>query len=459
MVELDGVDHALVMGLGRFGGGSGAARYLLDQGCRLVITDLQERRELADAVEALDQGPGADRIEWRLGGHEISDFRRTDLIVASPAIPRPWKNRFLASAREAGIPITTEIELGLGRIDQTKLIGVTGSAGKSTTCAMIHHVLNAAGKHCILGGNIGGSLLEHPVEHLRSADAVVVELSSFMLHWLADQERSFRPAVGVLTTLSANHLDWHDSLAHYLASKRVLRDSVPEGRFIAPLNPEDVAAVLVGDESVDGWWAVSDDDPFMATDARRSVLDELDLPLPGEHQRTNALNALRAVATYLEGDPDRRVDVAKNLAKLLVDFKGLPHRLNPVAEIGGIRVIDDSKATTPSATLRAVHALGDTSRIHLIAGGFDKGSDLSELDALGNRLAGLYAIGATAGSISSGRQAHRCGTIDEAVRLAATLMSSGDVLLLSPGCASWDQFDNYEHRGEVFLAAVIRYLD
>jgi UDP-N-acetylmuramoylalanine--D-glutamate ligase len=324
---------------------------------------------------------------------------------------------------------------------------------------MIHHVLSAAGCRSILGGNIGGSLLDHQEAHLENADAVVVELSSFMLHWLAATGAEFTPSVGVLTTLGVNHLDWHDSLEHYLASKRVLRDSVAGDRFIGPLDHEAVAEVMTREMAVDPWWVTPKDDPFLAPEARRVVLDALQLQLPGEHQKSNALNALRACSTHLECDPKNRVAVARDLAVHLTDFRGLPHRLSPVAEVRGIQVIVDSKATTPSATIRAVQALGDQARIHLIAGGFDKGSDLSRIDALGDRLGGLYAIGATAGSISSGRQAHECGTIDEAVRFAATRMSSGDVLLLSPGCASWDQFANYEHRGEVFLAAVVRCLD
>ena len=459
MAELDGVDHALVMGLGRFGGGSGAARYLLKRGCRLLITDLQPRSDLQNVIDELENEPNANRIDWRLGGHERQDFLKQDLVVASPAIPHPWDNQFLAAARENGIPITTEIELGLDRLDQSKVIGVTGSAGKSTTCAMIHHVLDAAGLHCVLGGNIGGSLLDHPNEALERADAVVVELSSFMLHWLAETKAVFTPSIAVLTTLGANHLDWHESLEHYLASKRVLRDSVADDRFVGPLDDEAVVEVMTGDLAVDPWWSNQEDDPFLAPEAQETVLDALRLQLPGEHQRMNALSALRACSSHLEDDPGKRIEVARSLAGHLADFKGLPHRLRPVAELRGVRVIDDSKATTPSATLRAVHALGDEAKIHLIAGGFDKGSDLSQINALGDRLAGHYAIGATGRSISSGRRAFECGTIDEAVRLAETRVSQGDVLLLSPGCASWDQFANYEHRGEVFLAAVVRCLD
>lgn len=459
MSRTDGVKHALVVGLGRFGGGSGVARHLLSRGIEVRITDLRPRAELADVVEALESEAPRDGLSWRLGEHVPSDFTDTDLVVANPAIPHPWSNEHLETARTAGVPITTEIELGLERVPPWRLIGVTGSAGKSTTCAMMHHLLEKAGHRALLGGNIGGSLLDLPAERLDSADAVVVELSSFMLHWLGEEGGPLRPSVAAVTTLDPNHLDWHGSLEHYLESKRRLRASVSPDRFVGILDADAVSDPVVECSAGDHWWRPAAPDPFEAQSVRTRLVEACDLQLPGEHQARNAITALRAVSRHLTDEPAARLRIAEELAPLLASFEGLPHRLRPLGVHRGIRVFDDSKSTTPSATLRAVDAFPDPGRLHLIAGGYDKGADLGGIERLGDHLGGLYAVGATGARLTTGSRAIECGTIDVAVERASERMSPGDVLLLSPGCASWDQFENYEHRGEVFLAAVTRLLD
>lgn len=453
MVELVAGDHAVIMGLGRFGGGSGAARYLLSRGMHVTVTDLADPGCLEEAVTQLCSVSGADRLEFRLGEHKESDFANAQLVIANPAVTHPWSNRYLEAARKAGVPVKTEIELTLDRIDQRKIIGVTGTAGKSTTCAMIDHLLSEIGLRSLLGGNIGGSLLDSTQKDLDDADAVVLEFSSFMLHWIQSSNLEFHPAIAVLTSLDSNHLDWHGDIEHYLESKRHLRDSVQMGSFIAPMFDDDISSGLdtIGGDSP--WWTPADGDPLLAPAQRDRLLALLKLSIPGDHQKRNALAALRAVCTYLEKTPDLCSKAATDLAPLLESFNGLPHRLRPVGTMGGILVVDDSKSTTPAATIRAVGAFDDPSRIHLIAGGFDKGIDLAELAALGDEIGGLYAVGETGTRLSSGRHAHDCGTVDEAVRQASTKMHSGDVLLLSPGCASWDQFDNYERRSEAFLSA------
>jgi UDP-N-acetylmuramoylalanine--D-glutamate ligase len=453
MVELDTGGHAVVMGLGRFGGGSGAATFLLARGMHVTVTDLADPRSLEDAITQLRSASGNDRLNFRLGEHDESDFTSAQLVIANPAVPHPWSNHYLEAARAADVPVKTEIELTLDRVEQRKIIGVTGTAGKSTTCAMIDHLLRETGMRSVLGGNIGGSLLDSAQEDLDDADAVVLEFSSFMLHWIKSGETEFSPAVAVLTSLDSNHLDWHGNIEHYLESKRHLRDSIQSGTFIAPMFGDDIAGGLEATGGDPPWWAPANDDPWLASGERDRLLSMLKLSIPGDHQKRNALAALRAVATYLEARPELRCEYAIKLAPLLESFNGLPHRLCPVGKMGGILVVDDSKSTTPAATIRAVDAFEDSSRVHLVAGGFDKGIDLSKLSALGDVIGGLYAVGETGTGISSGRHAHDCGTIDEAVRLASKQMSAGDVLLLSPGCASWDQFDNYERRGEAFLAA------
>ena len=207
--------RATVMGLGRHGGGVGAARYLAEQGARVTVTDLADADALADSLDEL-AGAGIER--FHLGGHREADFTEADLVVVNPAV-RP-DNPFVELARTAGARITSEIELFLDACP-APVIGVTGTTGKSTTAAMIAAALDAAGRRSWLGGNIGRSLLAD-LPRIRSDDWVVLELSSFQLHWLGENVRW--PRLAVLTNFAPNHLDWHGSVEHYRQSKQRLLD-------------------------------------------------------------------------------------------------------------------------------------------------------------------------------------------------------------------------------------------
>lgn len=404
------------MGLGRFGGGAGVTRWLAAQGASVLVTDLARPDDLAEALRGITDLVDAGSATLRLGGHDEADFRGADLVVANPAVPRPWENPMLAAASAAGVPLTTEIRLLVEHLDRRRVIGVTGTAGKSTTSAMTHHVLKASGVPCRLGGNIGGSLLPE-VHAIGTGEWVVLELSSAMLHWL----RGWSPGVAVLTNVEPNHLDWHGSFEHYARCKvQIFTDQRPG------------EAQLRGDE------------------VPRAALPELSVP--GEHNRRNARLALAAACAAVPG-LDRAAAAAA-----LASFRGLPHRLEFVAESRGRRFYNDSKSTTPSATRLAVEALGDPGRVHLIVGGYDKQIDLAPLVVETRRVAGVYAIGQTGPRLAgaAGAGADDCGTLDVAVERALSRMKPGDVLLLSPGCASWDQFENYEKRGEAFAALVKR---
>jgi UDP-N-acetylmuramoylalanine--D-glutamate ligase len=407
-----------VMGLGRFGGGAGVAHWLAAGGARVLVTDLDPAARLGPALARIAPCVESGRVTLRLGGHDAADFAACDLVVVNPAVPRPWENPYLAAARGAGVEIATEIGLVVERLDRARVIGVTGTAGKSTTAAMIHHVLERCGEPALLGGNIGGSLLERLAD-LTPRHWIVLELSSAMLYWLdagagRDAQPGWSPGTAVLTNLAPNHLDWHGSVEHYRRCK--------EGIF---------RHQRAGDAAVRG--------PVCGPGS-------VALRVPGRHNQANARLAIAAAAAA-GIEPGRA-------AAALADFPGLPHRLQLVAERGGLRFYNDSKSTTPEATRLAVESFGDAGSVHLLAGGYDKQIDLSAIVDLAREVAGLYTLGATGRSLAeaaAGRgHAQFCDTLEGAAEQALARMKRGDVLLLSPGCASWDQYVNYEERGEAF---------
>jgi len=422
------------MGLGAFGGGVGVARFLAEHGAAVLVTDLKPADQLAASIDQLAGLP----IEYRLGEHRSDDFAQADLVVVSPAVDRR-DNPLLTAARTGGAKLTSEIALfidaacsGAGR---RRTIGVTGTAGKSTTVAMIGHILaRALGPDAVhVGGNLGGSLLSR-LPAIRRSDWIVLELSSFMLETL----QAWSPHVAVVTNFAANHLDRHRTIEAYAAAKQmVLRHQAHEDRAV--LGP--------------GVWDWRLQTPAIAIEVDQPL--QAPLPLPGEHNR---LNAALAVAAAEPAGVDHRTAV-----HALADFQGLPHRLQLVADRNGVRFIDDSKSTTPDAAMRAIDAFSPGA-VRAILGGYDKKVDLQGLARhAASRCVAVYTIGQTGPAIAdaveryAGRDpvachVHRCGDLDAAVAQAAADAWPGDVVLLSPGCASWDQFENYERRGERFAA-------
>lgn len=430
--------RATVMGLGRFGGGIGVTRYLVSRGADVLVTDLEPADKLAESVAKIADLVAAGRVTLRLGEHNVSDFTTRDLVVANPAVPKPWENRFLRAAEAVSVPITTEIRLSIDALPRgARIVAVTGSAGKSTTTALIHHVLSRLGETVHLGGNIGGSLLDRAGQ-IRDRDIVALELSSFQLHWLG----AFRKHVAVVTNIDANHLDWHQTFEHYHASKQ---------RILEGQKPGDTAVLGPG---VRDWPT--------APGVRRVEIDpDASLPgllIPGAHNELNAAVAIEACRAITAGstlapfNEPAAIEVART-------FPGLPHRLHHVSTIKAVRFYDDSKSTTPQATLLALeafHVERATRRIHLIAGGYDKGQDLAPIALAAPDLKGLYTIGKTGEWLAkaAGAAAIPCGTLELAMERIAERAAPGDVVLLSPGCASWDQFENYEKRGARFAALV-----
>lgn len=430
--------RAVVMGLGRFGGGAGVARWLCERGADVLITDLSAPGDLEEPVASLADLAASGRLTYRLGEHNVSDFTSADLVVANPAVPTPWDNRFLRAAQAAGVAITTEIRLAVERLPASaRVVGVTGSAGKSTTSAMTAHVLRTLTGSCAFGGNIGGSLLTELSGPLRDARLIVLELSSAMLYWLA----GWSPHVAGVTNFAPNHIDWHGSLDHYRESKRAI---------LAHQRPGDAA--ILG-PAVSDWVSP----PGVVRRVLREDERVAGLHVPGQH---NARNAAMAVALARAAAPELSAAACEEAVR---SFPGLPHRLQFVGTraVGAGRVsgYNDSKSTTPDSTLLALDAFREhpgLGRVRLIAGGYDKGSDLAPVAAAARDLARLYTIGVTGPRLAdsaraAGARVTESADLDRAVASALADAAAGDVVLLSPACASWDQFTNYEARGQRFV--------
>jgi UDP-N-acetylmuramoylalanine--D-glutamate ligase len=439
------------MGLGLFGGGVGAARAFARRGAHVTVTDLKPAEALGPSVEALQGLP----VALHLGGHDPADFKGADVLVVSPAVPKT--SPYLEMARRAGAEITAEMTLFV-QACPAPLVGVTGSAGKSTTTALLGAMLARRGPTRV-GGNIGKSLLEE-LETIRPEETVVLEMSSFQLEDLGPHGTS--PHVAVVTNVSPNHLDRHGSMAAYIeAKKNILRFQGPDD--VAVLNADDVEVRSWAEETAGRVFLYALDERVEAggfLDGGEAVLrvaeaeERIGLPgvlrLRGRHNLANALAA--AVAARALGTPPEEIMAAA------VAFEPLPHRLQPVGTVEGVQFIDDSKATTPRSAAVAMEALEEP--VVLIAGGYDKHLDPAPLvEAVRRRARGVVLIGATADALADaigpkGPTLERADDLPSAVRAAARLARGGDTVLLAPGYASWDMFENYEQRGDVFRAAV-----
>ena len=415
-----------VAGLGRFGGGIAVVRWLVAQGAVVLVTDLDSPESLADSVAQIGDLP----ITLRLGGHDLADFTGADLVVASPAVPP--SSPYLAGARAAGVPITTEIRLFIERCSAT-IVGVTGTKGKSTTTAMLGRML-ARRYTTHVGGNLGGSLLD-TLRQISATDIVVLELSSYMLEHLAVSRWS--PHVAVVTMIAPDHLAWHGSMAAYVNAKNnIVRFQRPDDYAI--LNAADPAAAAMASQT-----------------PARVVLYQIERPfelrLPGKHNQLNAHGAFAAARVLGVTWDDAQAALA--------DFPGLPHRLQLVVERDDIRWFNDSIATVPDAAIAALYSF-PTKRVIQIVGGYDsKAAMIGMCNALIERAKAVLCIGATgreigtiiaAATSQSGAASYQCGDLATAVRMARSIALPGDVVLLSPGCKSYDQFVNFEQRGQRF---------
>ncbi len=374
------------------------------------------------------------------------------LIIPSPGVSADAP--LLQAARAKGVTVWSEIELAY-RFRRGKLIGVTGSNGKTTTTSLVEHILRTASFPTILAGNIGTPLISC-VEHMTHDTVTAVELSSFQLELIQD----FRTDISVFLNLTPDHLDRHHTMELYRKAKARIFENQGEEDF-ALLNADDPATTPLAptrprvywfsrkQRAAQGAFLRGDDIVFRDDGKEEVVLKRDEVPLPGAHNLENVLAAI--AAARIAGAS------AKAVAEGVRSFAGVEHRLELVAEINGVRYFNDSKATNVDATLKALDSF--PGRIVVILGGKDKGSDYTALQApLRGRAILALLIGAAADKISNqidGSVAiERAGTLERAVEMASQAARSGDVVLLAPACASFDQFENYEHRGRVFKALV-----
>ena len=433
--------RVLVAGLGK--SGLAAAEFLLARGARVSIGDEKPLSELANAA-AFVAARGVDYVQ--LSGATAIEF---DLVVQSPGVP-PEKPYF-ENARRAGVKVTGEVELAAPFL-QGPVIGISGANGKTTVTTLTTKMLEASGVACQVGGNIGRPVTDM-VQSSRADQWNVLELSSFQLETV----ETFHAQTAVLLNITANHLDRHKSMDRYVAAKARLLETQQAGST-AILNANDEWCRKLAKRAhgkvqwfssvapVDsGYWI---EDGWILRDGAK-LLEVGCIGIPGRHNAENVMAA--AAAATLASANDAAICRTAN------EFQGVEHRIQFVRELRGVRFYNDSKSTTAEATETAIEAFeGNT--LWLILGGSDKGLDYRHLKPLLQAKArGVLLIGKIAGQLAEqleGLPLIQCGTLDAAVTLAAANAVDGAVVLLSPGTASYDQYQNYEQRGRAFVELV-----
>ena len=435
--------RALVMGLGSFGGGTGAVRYLASLGARVLVTDQRSAASLARSLAELADIP----VDFALGGHRPEDFERAEIVVVNPAV-RP-DHPLLAGARAAGVLVTSEMELFLEAV-RGRVVAITGTQGKSSTANATHALLRLCGMRAHLGGNIGTSLLPE-LTAIGPEDLVVLELSSYQLEALSGGAGAARAEAVAVVNILSDHLERHGTLAAYAAAKQ---------RILALLRPGGHALLPLDDERFSDWHVEGRKLGFATRDTGRGLFlragafhldDEVlgrveDLRLPGDFQRANALVAL-GLARILGLAPAA-------LARALPEVRGLEHRLQDLGLFRGRRVIDNAVSTTPDSTISALCAL--PAGTVLVLGGKQKLLPLDELARVAReRVVAAVAFG-EAGPVfaqalrSAGVAVEVVPTLAEALPLALQRGAPGAHVLFSPAGSSFDAYANFQERAADF---------
>ncbi|MGZ3509374.1 MAG: UDP-N-acetylmuramoyl-L-alanine--D-glutamate ligase [Vulcanimicrobiaceae bacterium] len=454
-MTFDSQETTLVIGLGR--SGQASVDVLRSRGATVFATDEKPLAELGEAI-AQTEARGAQFI----APADIEQLLpRVTLAVLSPGVP--LNGELVRRVQDANVPVFSEIEVAY-RLCKAPIIAVTGTKGKSTTTSLIGHLLRSCGRTVYVGGNIGNPLIRE-VLNASPDDWVVAEVSSFQLESI----RAFKPRVSVILNISADHLDRYYSMDEYEEAKfRIFANQSERDAFVGNLDDERVAALHWQDESnrvrARQLWFTMRDHHERATMYMRDgtimyapiagdprpvpVMHRDEIPLAGEHNVQNVMAALlAALAIGLQ---------PKELRDAVMSFEPMAHRLQPIDEIDGVLYVDDSKATNPGSVIAALHAYDRP--VVLIAGGKSKNTDFAELGrAIDHRAKSVILIGEAAPELSGvikHTTKRNAMSMADAVQMARSLSEAGDVVLLSPACASFDMFKSAEDRGEQFTAAV-----
>ncbi len=447
--------RTVVFGLGA--SGNAASRVLAGLGAEVTVVDQADGQSLRERAEVL-KGHG---IRSHLGGAPSSVMRRAEMVVVSPGVPTAIEP--LQQARESGASVIGELELSFILCD-CEFLAITGTKGKSTTARLLHRMLCAAGVESIVGGNLPDEPLCEKVLALSPDAKVVAEVSSFQLETID----TFRPHIACITNLGVDHLDRYSSLEEYYAAKLRIFENQGAGDFLV-VNAGDVKLLELTRGVTPSRMCFGVDDPggvngvFLDSDRIISatggdgvpLLERSDIALPGLH---NVENVMAAAAMAINCGVSGQA-----LKDAINGFELSPHTLEVFAVFRGITFVDDSHATNTLSVTKAIEAFDEP--IILIAGGRDKGCDYKEILRAGrNRIKTVIAIGEAGPKIQEALGPHlpvmhNQGDIRDIVAMAASLAASGDVILLSPGCSSFDMFTDFRDRGNSFKEAVLEYFE
>ena len=438
--------RALVVGLGKSGVAS--ALFLKSRGARVTVSDSKPEAELRNEILLLlDHG-----ITVETGGHGDRTFRGQDLIVVSPGVP--FDAPQLEQARALGEPVIGEVELA-AQFLPGPIVAITGANGKTTTTTLAGEIIAAGKFPTLVGGNIGTPAITF-ADQARPDAWTVLEVSSFQLETIV----SFRPRIAVILNITPDHLDRHKTFANYVNAKARIFENQQPGDFTV-LNADDPTTAGLADrthaqlfwfsrkkEVEKGSLVRSGHILFRDGKGEREIMPLSEIPLKGAHNLENVLAGI-SIGALVGCQPGQIREAVRN-------FKAVEHRLEFVAKVAGVDYYNDSKATNVDSTIKALESF--PANIHLILGGKDKGSDYSVLnELLRERVKRVYTIGAAAAKIESqiaGTEILPSQTLENAIRSARESATTGDIVLLAPACASFDQFENYEHRGRVFKEIV-----
>ncbi|MHB1420042.1 MAG: UDP-N-acetylmuramoyl-L-alanine--D-glutamate ligase [Bacillota bacterium] len=440
----------LIVGAAR--SGIAAAKVLLQLGAQVVLTDVKKKEALLEALQPLEGLP----VVIAAGVYPLVDPEHTDLVITSPGVP--LQEAPLAAALQQGIPVWGELELAY-RFLEGPVVAITGTNGKTTTTSLLGQMLKNAGQPAVVAGNIGIPLIQE-IHWLTKEHVVVLEVSSFQL----ETAPNFHPRVAAILNITPDHLDRHGNMEGYIQAK---------AKVFANQGPTDYT-VLNFDDPITRGLAEKTNGQVIFFSRRHTLeqgvfldsgqirfkwreLDEVFCPadevaIKGAHNLENAMASVACAAVM-------GID-SQQIRYTLRTFPGVAHRLEPVATIHGVEYVNDSKGTNPDATIKALESFDRP--LILIAGGKNKGSDFAPLaGVIRERVKCLILLGEAAPDINSAvkasgfQEVHLAKTYAEAVETAARLATSGDVVLLSPACASWDMFANYEERGDTFKRLVL----